>query len=209
MGDKLEIFIPMRYQAKNLLIIEDKISALGIFSMRINDSIDCGLQIPAVIQIDPISTHLETINENQFFVCELHRGSRLITNLYVLQNEKLGYAVWLEFLSLGNMPSFINYHNAAFLFDDMKEITGKGIPVNHAVFEIIFAHVYRDAKDLNTFYRHTRMTEPPAQVTLRDVGHGPSSTHGRILGSYSEDGRNAALLNQSEHNSTLEDFFRA
>ena len=207
-GDTLEIFIPMRYQSKNYLIIKDKIDALGIFSMRVNGSIEGGLQIPAVIQIDAAETYNETIDGEQFFVCKLNKGGRIMTTLKVVKDKELVYFIWTEFLSLGHMPKYMTYDGATTLFDDLKEITGSGTGVDHALIEIILAHVYRDPNNLSIFYRHTDMRQPPAQISLRDIGYGASTTHARIIGSYADVGRNSALLNQSDQNHTLEDLFR-
>lgn len=208
-GDKLECFIPVRYKNENFLIVADKIQALGIFSIRINDTLTGGLQIPAVIQIDPTETYETTIDEEKYFVCVLTKNHRVMCSLDVMQIEKVGYFMWREFLSLGHFPSYINYQNVNSLFDDLKEITGRGLGANHAILEIILAHLFRDPDDLNIKYRHTPMVKPPAHVTLRDVSYGPSTTHSRIFGSYSDIGRNAALLNQSDTNSELSDLFRS
>ena len=207
-GDKLEIFIPMRYQTKNYLIIEDKIQALGIFSLRVNGSIDGGLQIPAMIQIDAAETRNETIDGEPYFVCVLNKNNRIMTTTTLVKNDRVIYFMWTEFLSLGRMPKYMTYDSATTLFDDLKEITGKGTGVDHSLIEVILAHVYRDPNDLNIFYRHTGMRQPPAQISLRDVGYGAATTHSRIIGSYADIGRNSALLNQSEQNHTLEDLFR-
>lgn len=208
-GDKLEALIPKRYASKNFLVVEKIIKALGVFTLRVNDTLEGGLQLPGVIQMEPIETYETTIGGDEYFVAVFHKGNRFMTTLDVFQDEKIGYFMWTEFLSVGRMPLFINYNNIPTLFDDLKEITGKGIEVDHAVVEIIYAHLYRDKDNLNTFYRHTDMKKEPARVSLRNVAYGPSSTHSRIIGSYADDGRNAALLNQSEVNHQLEDLFRA
>lgn len=208
-GDKLECFIPVRYKAENYLIVEDKVQALAIFSMTINDTIECGLQLPAVIQIDPSETYETTIDDEKYLVAVLTKGRRLMCSLNVMQIEKISYFIWREFLSLGHFPRYINYQNVNTLFNDMKEVTGRGMNGNHVILEIILAHLFRDRKDLNKKYRYTDMKDPPATVTLQDVSYGPSSTHARIFGSYSDTGRNAALLNQADNNSEMSDLFRA
>lgn len=208
LGDKLECFIPTRYEMKELLIVGSKISALGIFTMKINDSITCGLQIPAVVIMDPVATRTETIDGDSFFICEFHKNNTFLTTTTVMKDNKLPYLMYLEYLSLGNMPSYITYDNVVGIFDDIDRICGLDLPVDHSIMEIIYAHVYRDAKDLRKYYRHTPMTQPPAQITLRDVAHGASSTHSRLVGSFADDGRNAALLNHSDQNHELEDFWR-
>ena len=207
-GDKLECFIPLRYQNENYLIIEDKVQALGIFTIRVNDSIMGGLQLPAVIQIDPSETYEQTIDGERYFTCVLTKGRMIMCSLSVMQIDKLPYFIWREFLSLGHFPSYITYRNVSTLFDDMGEVAGAPMGANHVIIELVLAHLFRDKDDLNIKYRNTDMTKPPAHVTLRDVSYGPSTTHARIFGSFSDTGRNAALLNQTDNNSELSDLFR-
>lgn len=208
-GDKLEVYVPMRYEPKNYLVIGEKIQALAIFSMRINETTECGIVLPAVIVMDPSKTYETTIEGDKFFVCEFSKGDRFMCSLEILKNDKIGYYMWTEFLSLGNVPSFISYETILSLFDDVGETTGVAINVDHAVIEIVYAHLYRKKGDLSTYYRHTDMKSPPDMVSLRDVGYGPTTTHSRIIGAFAEEGRNAALLNQEEHSSRLEEYFRA
>ena len=164
--------------------------------------------LPAVIIMDPVETRNETVDNVQYFVCEFHKGSKFMVSNSILQDNKLCYQMYLEYLSLGNMPSYITYKNVIGLFDNMEEITSLSLPVDHVIFEMIYAHVYRDSDDITVPYRYTNMSKPPIQVTLRDVAHGASSTHGKIFGSFSDDGRNAALINQSDTNHELEDMWR-
>lgn len=209
-GDKLEIFIPTRYENKNLLTIGNNVSALAMFDMVINDSIPCGYKLPAVITIEPYETYRDTIDGVSYFVVVLHKGGRFMTTDVVVQDNQIGYQIWLEFLSLGNMPKFVNYGNIATLLDDVKAITGAGASdIHHSMFEIIYAHIYRDPDNLTTHYRHTKKNKPPAQVSLSDVSYGPDSTFAKVFGSYSDDGRNSALLNTDTRTTeTLSDVFR-
>lgn len=208
-GDKLECYIPTRYAMENYLNIGENVQALGVFALKVNDSIEGGFQLPAVITMEPTETYDATIDEESYLVCVLRKGDKLMNTLNVMQIEKIGYFMWCEFLSLGHFPRYINYENVLNLFDDLKEVTGRGTNANHAILEIIYAHLFRDAQDLNVKYRHTGMNKPPAHVTLRDVSYGPSSTLGRIGGSYTDTGVNSALLNQSDQNHEIEDLFRS
>lgn len=208
-GDKLQCLIPLRYMDKNQLILGDKIQSLGIFTMIINDKIKCGLQIPAVITIDAVKTYQETIDGVQYFICELHKGNKLLESTMVIKNNMTGYFMWVEFFTLGNMPSYISYANAANLFDDVKEVTGLAFNPNRAILGVIAAHLFRDRKDLSKPYRLTDMKEPPKVVSLRTVAYGPSSTQGKIIGSYAQDGLNGALINQADSTSELEELYRA
>ena len=207
-GEKAECLIPQRYIDKEFLIIDTRLTVLAAFSIIINERLLGGILIPSMIIMEPSATETRVINGIQYFVATLKKGNQFICNLDLVQVDRTGYDLWLEFISTANMPLFLDYGNTPFIFDDMKEFTGKAIAVNHAILEIIMAHVHRDAKDLTRPYRLTNMSQPPAQITLRDIGHGTSSTHSRLVGSYSDLGRTAALLNQSDENHELEDYFR-
>ena len=207
-GDKCECFIPQRYEDKGMLHLTSKVQTLAIFTMVINDTITCGLQLPAVIEIDPVETYTTTIDGEQFVVCVLHKGNKILTTLDLLKNNKLQYFIWTEFLSLGHFPSYMNYDVATTLFDDLNEVSGQSIGTDHALIELVMAHLFRDPDNKTIFYRHTAMTKKPAIISLRDIGYGASTTHSRIIGSYPETGLNSALLNPSKENNELEDMFR-
>lgn len=208
LGEKLECYIPERYTSLNLLEVGATVKTLGIFKMVIDDDITCGLQLPCVIEIDPADVSKITDGQEKYYLCTLNKGGQLITSLDLLQNAKIGYLTWREFMSVDHMPDYVNYENVAFLFDDLKECTGKGIAADHAILEIIFAHIFRDAKDPNVFYRHTNMKEKPYKITLTSISYGTSGTFSKIAGSYAQQGYNSAMLNPAEENTELEDLFR-
>lgn len=208
MGDKAECFIPQRFVDREFLIIDSQVSVLAAFSILVNDSVFGGILFPAMFTMAPVSINLETRGENQYYVARLTKGCQFVTNLDIVQIQRTGYDFWLEFVSTAHRPEFIDYNDSCFMFDDLKEFTGKSIKVNHVIMEIIMAHLNRDPKNLTVPYRLTSMKEPPEAITLRDIGHGTTSTHSRIIGAYADIGRTAALLNHSDQNNELEDYFR-
>ena len=208
-GDKLEVYIPDRYRKDSFLIVDDKVHVLGIFTMVINETITCGLKLPGIITIDTADITEVMKDGERFVVAELKKGDRFLTSLGIIKNNKIPYFMWVEFLTYGHMPSFVDYDTAATLFDDNQEFTGQGIGVDHVIYEVIMAHCFRDAKDKNIPYRHTAMTQPPVQVTLKDISYGAQTTHSRIIGSYQEEGMISAALNQVKENHALEDLFRS
>lgn len=207
MGDKLIIRVPEHYTMLGYLVIAEVVHVLGIFPMNV-DGVDCGLQIPGVIDVDPSDIRTETINDKKYTILELHRGDRIMCTSSVIKNGKLHYEMWKEFIGGGKMPEYLDYDATACLFDDCKKITGKGIDVNHAVIEIVYAHIYRDRDDLTKLYRLTPMTKPPVTIKLNQPAYATNSTHARIIGSYAEQGMNTALIHQNAENVEIEDIFR-
>lgn len=209
LGNKLECFIPTRYRDKGYLQITDKVSCIGYFDMKIDDSIELGLQVPGVISIGASDTYETTIDDQQYVVCSLFKGDKLMTTLDIIEDNRIPYFIWMEFLALGHIPKYLKYHKIATVFDDMKEFCGTGIGANHAVFEVVLAHLFRNKNNLAEFYRHTSKKEDPVLINLRNVAYSASTTHSRIVGSFSDDGRTAAMLTPNEENHVLEDLFRA
>lgn len=207
MGDKLIIRIPEHYTMLGYLVIAEVVHVLGIFPMNV-DGVDCGLQIPGVIDVDPSDIRTETINDKKYTILELHKGDRIMCTSSVIKDGKLHYAMWKEFIGGGKMPEYLDYDATACLFDDCKKITGKGIDVNHAVIEIVYAHIYRDRDDFTKLYRLTPMTKPPVNIKLNQPAYATNSTHARIIGSYAEQGMNTALIHQNAENVEIEDIFR-
>lgn len=207
-GDTLECYLPERYGNFGYLNITATISVLGIFAMRVNEKFEGGLNLNAGITMEHTSIRHETIDGDKYVVATLKKGQKLMTTLTFTQDNMLYYTVWREFLSVGHLPKCFNYKNIIGLFDNSKYATGKGISVDHAILEMIYAYLFRDKNDMHKFYRHTDMKHEPAMVTLKSVAYGPSSTFSRVAGSYAQEGYNTALLNQAEQNNELEDLFR-
>jgi hypothetical protein len=91
----------------------------------------------------------------------------------------------------------------------MRMSVGTEFPVDHSVYEVIFAHLSRSKDDSTVPYRNTDMKDDFKRIQLSDVSHAARSTSGRIIGAYSKDGINAALVNQNVSNSKIEDLLRS
>lgn len=207
-GKSLEVRIPRRYENYDMLIIENKIKCLGIFEMIINGNINKGLLLPAIIEMDPSESYNTNIDEVDYLVLKFVNGDKFMTKTTILKQAHIAYSMFVEFISLGNLPKFLSYNDTAFLFDKASKVCGVNLNVNHSVFEMIYAHLFRDKDDLAIRYRHTDMKKPPEFIELRSVAYGTDSTTAKIVGSYLSDGINAALVNQSEQRHDLEDIVR-
>lgn len=203
-GDTLHMYFPKRYEANDLLTHTDMLHVLGICRMVINGTIEGGLLLAAIISIRPSETYTETIEEEPYLVAVLKKGDIFMDTNDVIQNDKLGYILWVEFIALGRIPPFITYENIHELFDKIAKLTGIKFPVNHVVFEMVYAHIYRDADNITKKYRHTPRKKPPVIVELRSIAYGPDTTIDKIVGSYSNDGLNSALVNYSDQSSATE-----
>ena len=208
-GDELKLYFSKRFERHDLLSYTDTLHAIGFCGMLINGTIKGGLTLAAVITIAPSEVYDETIDDEAYLVAVLKKNDVFLTTCDFIQNDKLGYILWNEFISSGKLPAYITYDNIHDLFVKIAKTTGISFGVNHAIFEMIYAESFRSQKDILTRYRNTDMKEEPIFIGLHDVAAGPNATIDRILGSYDKEGLTAALVNKSEQGSDLEIQLRA
>lgn len=207
-GKTLEVFIPKRYENHDMVLVQDIVKTLGIFEMLIDGTIKKGFLLPALITMMPHETYTTNIEGIDYYVAKFITGNKFMASKTILKQGHIAYFMFLEFVSLGNLPSFLSYDETAFLFDRAVSICGVKLDFNHSIFEMIFAHLFRDSKDLTKKYRHTAMKNPPTFIELRSVTWGTDSTTSKLVGSYLGDGLNSALVNQADQPSELENLFR-
>jgi len=207
-GKKLTVKIPRRYENYNLLKAENEVQTLAIFEMIIDDKESHGFLLPAVIIMAPSHTFNKTIDEIDFLIAEFQAGDKFMTNTQILKQPHISYAMFVEFIALGNLPKFMDYESTAFLFDRSKSICDADLRVHHSVFEMIYAHLFRDPDDLTIKFRHTNMKKKPEFIELRSVTYGTDSTTAKIIGAYMNDGINAAIVNPAHQKHELEDLLR-
>ena len=206
-GNELKCYLPERYKARNMLYISDKVSVLGVFTM-IADGKTYGLNLPSMINIVPSELNQEVVNDKKYYVCVLHKGDVIHDNNLIIKKSTFGYNIWMEFLTQDNRPTFLNYNNIISLYDDVPKVCGLSLPNSHVLFEIVYAHMYRDKKNPSVPVRLTDMKGEMTVVNLHDVSFGATTTHSRIFGAYDAIGMNAALVNKETKNNELEDIFR-
>lgn len=209
-GDKLELYVPKIFEEKGLLVIGEHLTTLGIFQARINDTYYCNFMFLGKLLIDFISYQNVTEDEYQYIVFTLIKDSVFINNSTVVKNGDILFNIFNMFISFGKIPPFLNYEDVKSLFDNDFNHCGISLNINHVVFEMIYAHIFRDVKDPYTFYRHSPMTDPPKIVPLKQVSHMPSSVTARIAGGYLSEGITSALVDDSKRNpSTIENLLRS
>ena len=196
MGDELKIYIWQRFEVYQLLQISDTVQTIGIFDMVFDDTYRAGMNMLAMIEIDPDDSTIVNVQDSgSYVVLTLHKGSRFICRTDIVRNTNLIYSVFVEFITRGKWPYIFDYNNIAALFDNAAKLCDAKLPIDHAILELIYSHLARDSKNISIQYRHTDMTEPFEMIPLRSVGYAPTGNASRILGSYFGDALNAALVN--------------
>lgn len=207
-GKQMRIKIPRRYENYNLLTAENDVQSLAIFEITIDDLPPVGFLLPAVVTMEPNNYYTKVVDDEDVLILEFLTGNKFMSSTKLLKQPHIPYAMFVEFIALGNIPKFLSYEQSAFLFDLSKSICDTNLRVSHSIFEMICSHLFRDPDDLNKKFRHTDMKKKPEFVELRSVTYGTDSTTAKLIGAYMNDGINAALVNPSHQNHDLEDLLR-
>lgn len=195
---KLEVYIPKVYEEKDLAIIGDDVTTIGIIQLRIDDTYFANIMFLSKLTIEYLSYRNETEDNFKYIVLELQNGSAFIKNSSIVKNSNSLYDIFTLFLAHGKLPPFLTYDDIYKLFDNDSKHCGVSLKINHSVFEMIYAHIFRDKKDPFLPYRLTSMTEKPIIVPLHQISHGPISTTSKIVGGYLTEGITSALVDDTE-----------
>lgn len=206
-SDKLEVFIPDRFEKFGGLSVEENVEALGVFDMTINDSIETGIFLPAIIYMEPSSVDAYNVGADSLTRLTFHKGDTFMYS-EVVKDAELAYQIFHEFIEVGKAPNFIQYLDFAFIMDMLQSVTGLKFKVDHAAFEIIMSYLFRDPDDLSTQYRLTDMKKSPRLIPIRQVAVLAESTTSKLLGSYFDEAVDSALVNKAEESTELEEIMR-
>jgi len=207
-GNTLDVYIPVRYGQHGCLDISESVIALGIFDMTINGNIESGMMIPAKIKMKPNDINSMLLNGERYQKLTFLKDDIVIHDTHVVKDEHIAYVMFYEFIFSGKAPKFLTYEKLGFIFEKAVEVTGIKFPTNMAVFEMMISALHRDPEDLTKFYRLTNMKKKPLQIPMRSVAHAATSTTTKIVGSYDNEGYDAALVNAAETSSEIENLLR-
>ena len=206
-GKELTVKISKRYENYQLLTVKDTVRSLGIFEM-FTEGASSNLFLPAVIEMCPSDTATMTQGSDEYVVCTFKQGDTFIKDRRLVRNPQLAYVIFTEFVEKGKMPEFLTYKDMAFIFDVAQKVSGLNIATNHVAFEIIYSFLARKHDDYTKLYRLTDMKKPPLFLRLTDTAHATSSVTAKLVSSYLADSINAAIVNESENESQLEELLR-
>ncbi len=205
----IKVLVPSFYADRGLLSIENETNCLGIVKLIINDRSYSTIMMLSMLTMKPSSTSTLVEDDYEYTVLEFNTNDVFLLNTNIVKIANVAYKVFMSFLALGKIPPFVNYTDIQALFNNDSKLCNINLGINHTIYEVIFAHMYRDPKDPFKFYRHTTMKAAPVIVPLHQISHGPTSSSARMIGSYMADGMVSSLTNDNTEESVIENMMRA
>lgn len=209
----IKIYIPKRYEEKQLAFIDRETYILGIYAMVVDDTYYAVSTINAMIRICPTSINTVKFDQDSYLEFVFEPGSVVIATTELKVSDTLVYSIYDEFQSKGNVPWFITYDDRTRLFESADKHAGVRLGDKHAIMAMAAAATERVAADRSKFFRHVVMTEedkkiPSVPIALRSITYGTTNTTSKLVGSYWKDGLNAALVNPSTETEKIEELLR-
>lgn len=188
--------------------ISDTVMTLGVFDMEV-DGVTSGMFLVGRIEMCPSEVARIVIDNTPYIQLTFHKGDVFMKSTNIVVEAKLAFYVWLEYIKFAHTLKAMTYEEQATMFDKIRLSTGTTFPVDHSVYEAIFAHLSRAQDDFTIPYRNTDMKQDFRRIQLSDVTHAAKSSSAKIIGAYNSDGINSALVNPNETNSQIEDLLRS
>lgn len=206
-GDLCKVRILEKFEALDALAVGDTVKTIGVFDMVVDGEVS-GMFLLGRVEMKP--SIVDTVEQDgaRFYELTFHKGDTFIVSMNTIVEDFLPYSVWMTYIRTPNVMKAMSYQDQSFIFDLIKKTSGSGFPVDHVVYEAIFAHLSRDPNDLTLPYRNTKMDGDFKRIGLGDLAHAGRSTSSRVIGAWFSDGINAALSRPNDANSPIEDLLR-
>lgn len=211
--EPLNIIFPARYEESDLAFLEGNVYVLGIFAIQVGNHYAVN-NMPAKVRLFPSEITTFKHNDQEYYNLSFDKGGIVTDNINVVTENTLGYYIYRYFIALGRVPFYMNAMDMVTLFHRMREYTTVEYGVNHAVCEMIVSMIMRDPENIQKYWRQSihsvqdLTNKKPDFVPLRDIPHGARNTTAKLLGSYSDEGLNSALLHPSDTAERVETLLR-
>ena len=205
----IKIVIPYRYLQAKLAIVESRISTICVFAIIVDNKFAVS-NLCSTMVLSPSSTNIATYNDEDFFEFEFSRGSVITPNINLVVDDINAFNVYSEFIAKGNVPWFLDYDDCGKILITAHNYAGINLAGNNIPLELIIGTIARSNKDLYTYYRSTLQTQqdiktkPVVYVPFKSVSYSATSTAGKIMGSYFDEGLTSALTNDNNGSEGVE-----
>lgn len=207
---RLRLYIPTRFEERDLAIISNEILICGIFALVNDDNFYCISTVNAMIRISPTVINTVKIEGESYYEFIFEPGSTVIPNLDLLKDDVVTYYIFDEFFAKGRVPWYIGYDDLGSIFDTSSKHAGVSFGNNREIIELITSIVARDPDNRYQMYRHvikdrgTLLNKPPTYVPLDAIQFTATNTTSKLVGAYMADGVVSALVNPSERQERIE-----
>lgn len=212
--DVLKMYVPLRFESRDFLVLEDEISVLGITGWVYQDKYFALSKIPGFYRTEPSLINNVTIDNEEYVEFTYQPGDLVVANIAVVKIDNLMYRIFDELIAKGKLPWYMNYNDLLTLYEYSEYHAGVKLGSTRAPMEIVGATIARSPHDPKTFYRQWLtskeqvFTEPPVNIPLRAVSYGATNVIAKLLGSHFNENLTSALVSPGDRVEDVERLLR-
>jgi hypothetical protein len=196
-----KVYIPTRFQDKNLAVVGNETYILGVYLIISDDKYYAVELTTALMQIEPSSINTVDLDGKEMFEFVFEAGDTFVTNIELLQNAKLLYYIFEELIGKGNVPPYMNYVDALRTFQTAEKHAGTRLASTPTILELLISMICRDPKAPMTYFRQItdgKDLQNLLYVPLRSSIFGATNAVAKLLGPNFNDSLTSLLVNDVE-----------
>lgn len=185
-----KIYIPQRYEEKNLVSIGTPRLICGVYGIVIDDKYYGASLAATLIEIDPDLINLVKIEDISYYEFVFYPGSVIHPNLNVVQSGDVIFTIYNDVVYGGNVPWYLSLDIIVGIFRRAKEFSGSAIGFGSAAIELKLGVLARSPEDTTEYYCHyinrvgADKADPPQYIGNRNAVFGATNTLSRMNGNY-------------------------
>ena len=210
------IQVPMFFFDQGLGTLGADISIYGCFVVILEDGQYGLVNTTAMFSISPTSTNIKTIDGMEYYEFFFAKDSVIFKTTGLLQQSKIIYDPFQNFLFMGRVPWYISYDDHGRLFATAPKFAGFGALRNPEVMEFLTAMCARKANSTSKDFLREQIKDYSEGdvgnvefVPMGSVVATVRSSLNKISGAYAQDGIISAIVSPYDRVGTVEKIVRA
>jgi len=199
----LEVLVPIRYEKLQFLNIGLSVQLLDIAAIKYDDKHFHLHNNPIMISITPHATDKVMINEKEYFVFSIAKGTPF-ANRNCVKNDSIIKPFVEETLIKGNIMFYMDYESLRETFERFYEFTGSKIADDTVIMDIFVSLLGRTESDYKKHWRHASEKDIIAWIGIANVALSRSDGFNRITGAYLREGLVASSLDEVDNPTEVE-----
>lgn len=217
-GDRLvankpvSIIVPARFVDKNFLVMGEETQVLGLFLYVLGDKSYAYSNAPAMVSIDPDDMKDIILDDEPCIQFFFEKGSTVFKTVHLIQSDKLLYYIYREFVSMGNVPRYMDYLTFSRIFENATYFTGVKLASTITITHLLISLVARNPKNKQEYFRTVgdgKNYNTVAYEGVRSVAYGANNDVARMIGGHFADKMVTAMITENKETQEMEAIWRS
>lgn len=207
----LKMYVPRTFEDKRLISLGNETFVVGIYMLAAEDRYYAVSLTTAMLRTEPSSVNTVYLDGVEMYELLYEPGDMVVSDLELVVNGKLIYAIYDEIFALGRVPPYLSYLDIGRLFESAPKYANVSLASTPTILQMLGAVISRDPDNPMTYFRQVtngKDLDKAKYVSLKSSTHSATNTTARLMGAYFSDNLTTALVHPSEREENVERLLR-